>query len=145
MLIEQCLNQNIMSLREQMIVNDMAIDAATPAVESSKISQSHLKDRKGSFEDLNIPNYAGLGLRDQAAVHFHSDGNVSSKVQKQTLEREESYHAKLVRNHRSTGDVRSVGGVKVFSSNSQIVTRTSTVATDPLFYLDLTFEDSDED
>ncbi|KAJ3255048.1 hypothetical protein HK103_006668 [Boothiomyces macroporosus] len=111
--IEQCINQNIMSLREQLVLNHkVKVVQELPA----PIRQ----------HSLLLPSRQAPLLPAQSLIN---------------LEVDKPEPVKLVRNHKSAGDVRAaLGGLTAIP-----VTRAKPVATDPLFYLDLTFEESDED
>jgi hypothetical protein len=66
---------------------------------------------------------------------WSSETNLESK--------EEEKRVKLLRNHRSAGDMRNHFGLTSIPAPKQIY-RANT-GNDPLFFLDLTYEDSDEE
>ncbi|KAJ3275222.1 hypothetical protein HDV01_000947 [Terramyces sp. JEL0728] len=119
--IEQCINQNIMSLREQLVLNHkVKVVQELPPV--TRQASMLLPNRQISMLQSRQPSLVpAFSLTE--------------------LHEEKHEPAKLVRNHKSAGDVRAVlGGLSAIPAP-----KTKPLVTDPLFYLDLTFEESDED
>ncbi|KAJ3350417.1 hypothetical protein HDU91_006250 [Kappamyces sp. JEL0680] len=158
--IEQCLSQNITRLRERLIVahsDEPLTQALTPLVTHLPVTSQptsanpvleNEKMAKASFQ---------LGLSPIHAVTFAP--TLETAIKDGPDEHSFASRASVIRNHKSAGDVRSVlkkfvplgndmgNGAAINNSNRILIREPGTQQMkEPLFYLQLTFDDSsDED
>jgi hypothetical protein len=128
------LNQNIKSLRERLVIES----EPTPIERPLRLSLNSRPTVLFKAESLSLPSLDS----NSGNSNFHSSDSSLEESKE-----DQDNRMKLNRNHRSAGDVRNhLTGFGVFNKTGiQKPFGASTTGADPLFFLDLTFEDSDQD
>ncbi len=141
-MIEQCISQNITSLRERLVVHAEVHD--TPKTTNALSLKLPL-----TSSDSQLPLSAPiLDIHETLANHHATVSFADEFVQDdEPDDRSRSFasRASIIRNHKSAGDVRSA--LKKFTpmniDTRVLVRKESTFKVDATFHLSLTYEDSD--
>jgi hypothetical protein len=142
MLIEQCISQIIIKLRRQLISEPSQVDELLKAS----------KKRRSQDEDLVPPRPLELLLKqnsdpDLSVIDFNNKADFLELPLRGPIQLLNRRGSKSVKSNRSAGDIRSflkdIPEMKPSPLSKKI--HSLQISPEPIFHLDLTFEDSDDD